>query len=114
MKRNCGACNGTRYIEGNQCRICSGTGLEEATREHVYFTLYDLPAMRSKTFVEAQARCLDHVGHKYIRLEIVDEGNGLEIKEAKFIDEAELQRERESSQALLETMKDDLNGEIEG
>jgi hypothetical protein len=84
------------------------------SREHVYFTLYDLPAMRNASLAEAQARCLSHHGHKYIRLEIVDEGDGLEIKEAKFIDEAELQRERESSQALLETMKADMNGEIEG
>lgn len=114
MKRNCGACNGTRYVEGNQCRVCSGTGLEEATREHVYFTLYDLPAMRSKTFIEAQARCLDHVGHKYIRLEIVDEGDGLEIKDARFITPDDLEREAANSRALLETMKDDMNGEIEG
>lgn len=84
------------------------------SREHVYFTLYDLPAMRNASLAEAQARCLSHHGHKYIRLEIVDEGDGPEIKDARFINPADLEREAANSRALLETMKDDMNGEIEG
>jgi hypothetical protein len=33
MATKCGACNGERYIDGNQCRVCGGRGVEKMTFE---------------------------------------------------------------------------------
>jgi hypothetical protein len=29
----CGACDGKRFIEGNYCRVCAGSGFEKMTFE---------------------------------------------------------------------------------
>lgn len=114
MRRICGACNGERYIDGNQCRVCGGTGEETVSREHIYFTLYELESMRNKTLAEVEARCLDHIPHRFVRIEVTDEGDGLEIKDAQFIDREVEEREAKNARDVLDTMRQDMNGEIEG
>lgn len=84
------------------------------SREIVYFTLYEMEGMRSKSLAEAEARCLPGVPHRFVRIEVVDDGDGAEIRSAQFIDAEELAREAASKAAVLETMRADMNGEIEG
>jgi len=84
------------------------------SREHVYFTLYELESLRSKTLAEAEARCLDSIPHRFVRIEVCDEGDGLEIKDAQFIDRKELETEAKNASDLLDAMRADMNGEIEG
>lgn len=82
--------------------------------EQVFFTLYDRSAMRNNSLAEAEARCMDQVPHRFIRVEIEDEGDGLEIKSAQFITRADIEQEAKNARAVLETMMADMDGEIEG
>ncbi len=83
-------------------------------KESVYFTLYELESLRNHSLAEAQARCIDNIPHRFVRIEMENDGNGLEIKSAQFVTQDDMDAEEANARALLETMLADMNGEIEG
>ena len=90
-------------------------------RHQVFFTLYADPAMHQTSFEEALARAVTEfcptVGkelpkaHNIIRIEIEDDGDGLEIKAAEFVTAESLAAEKRSQDQLLATMRDELLGD---
>lgn len=90
-------------------------------RQQVFFTLYDDVRMRQASFDEAKARAVSQYcpeqgkdvvrPNRVIRIEMEDDGDGLEIKSAEFVTEESLRDEAECDDNVLCSMRDEMMGD---
>lgn len=121
-KRKCPVCCGSGFTFGDDharfretCINCQGKGeIEMNDKGEVFFALYDRDAMRNKTFEEARNRTILDAPHRFIRIRYQDDGDGMEIKSADFVTEESLADEATSHNSLIDQLRADAAGEIEG